>query len=62
PLSDLEAKLPEGLFVRTHRSYIIQLSCMQSVDLQNMTVMIKDKVVPLSKGFRDNVLQKLKLI
>lgn len=59
PLGDLESRLPEGQFVRTHRSYVIQLSCLQSVDLQNMTVLLKDKSVPLSKGFRDGLLQRL---
>jgi DNA-binding LytR/AlgR family response regulator len=59
PLGDLEEKLPAQRFARTHRSYIINLKWLQSVDLQDMTVLIKDRQVPLSKGFREQILGRL---
>ena len=59
PLGDLELKLPESRFARTHRSNIIHLKWLQSVDLQDMMVLVKDKNVPLSKGFRDQILRRL---
>ncbi|MBL7810240.1 MAG: response regulator transcription factor [Saprospiraceae bacterium] len=62
PLSELESRLPEGHFVRTHRSYVVQLSYLQSVDLQNMMVLLKDKSVPLSKGYRDGLLERLDMV
>ncbi|MBC7774017.1 MAG: response regulator [Phycisphaerae bacterium] len=59
PLGELEMKLPEGRFARTHRSNLIHLKWLQSVDLQEMTVLVKDKSVPLSKGFREQILARL---
>lgn len=59
PLGELESRLPQSQFVRTHRSFVVQINSLQSVDLQNMTVQIADKSVPLSKGFRDQVLERL---
>ncbi|MBN8680463.1 MAG: LytTR family transcriptional regulator [Chitinophagales bacterium] len=62
PLSELESRLPEGRFIRTHRSYVVQLSYLQSVDLQEMMVLLKDKSVPLSKGYRDGLLERLEMV
>ncbi len=62
PLSELEAKLPANRFARSHRSYLIHLKWLQSVDLQSMTIQIKDKQVPLSKGHREQILERLEQI
>lgn len=62
PLGELEALLPSGQFARIHRSYLVQLGSLQSIDLQNMMVLMKDKSLPLSKGFRDQILQRIKQI
>jgi len=59
PLGELEEKLPTSRFARTHRSYLINLKWLQSVDLQDMLVLVKDKTVSLSKGFRDQILARL---
>lgn len=62
PMGDLEKKLPLQRFARTHRSYIIHLKWLQSVDLQEMMVSVKEKNVPLSKGFREQILARLEQI
>ena len=62
PLGDLEEKLSPGRFARTHRSFLIQLKWMQSVDLQEMIIHLKDKHVPLSKGYRDDFLKRLEQV
>ncbi|HAD12424.1 MAG TPA: hypothetical protein DCF33_08290 [Saprospirales bacterium] len=59
PLSELESRLPEEQFLRTHRSYLVPLSFLQSIDLQNMMALLKDKSVPLSKGYRGGLLERL---
>jgi len=58
----LEKKLPLQRFARTHRSYIIHLKWLQSVDLQEMMVSVKEKSIPLSKGFREQILGRLEQI
>jgi DNA-binding LytR/AlgR family response regulator len=62
PLGDLEKRLPSSRFARTHRSFLIQLKWMQSVDLQDMIIHIKDRHVPLSKGYRDDLLKRLEQV
>lgn len=60
PLGDLEAKLPIERFARIHRGYVIHLKWMQSVDLHDMTVKVKDQDLPLGKSFREQVLERLR--
>jgi DNA-binding LytR/AlgR family response regulator len=62
PLSELETKLPVSRFARSHRSYLIHLRWIQSVDLQAMTIQVKEKQVPLSKGCREQILERLEQI
>jgi DNA-binding LytR/AlgR family response regulator len=62
PLGYLEEKLPSNRFARTHRSFLIQLKWIQSVDLQDMIIQIRDKHVPLSKGHRDDFLKRLEQV
>ncbi|MBL7782716.1 MAG: response regulator [Saprospiraceae bacterium] len=59
PLADLEAKLPPDRFARIHRGYLIHLKWLQSVDLHDMLVKVKDRDLPLGKSFRDAVLERL---
>lgn len=59
PLGDLEEKLPASRFARTHRSFLIHLKWLQSVDLHDMMVQVKDKSVPLSKSYREPILERL---
>ncbi|MCB9333271.1 MAG: response regulator [Lewinellaceae bacterium] len=59
PLGQLEEKLNTRQFARTHRSFLINLNQIQSVDLQENFIQVKDKSIPLSKGYRDQVLERL---
>lgn len=59
PMIDLECKLPESRFARTHRSYLINLQWLQNVDLHEMVVNLKGRSVPLSKGFREQILARV---
>jgi DNA-binding LytR/AlgR family response regulator len=59
PLGDLEARLPADRFARIHRGYLIHLKWMQSVDLHDMTVKVKDRDLPLGKSYREQVLERL---
>lgn len=62
PLTELEEKLPKSRFARTHRSFIIHLKWLQSVDLQDMMVLVNDRAVPLSKGHREAILKRLEQV
>jgi DNA-binding LytR/AlgR family response regulator len=59
PMHDLEKKLPVSQFARTHRSFMVHLKWLKNIDLKDMIVTIKDKQIPLSKGFKDQILARL---
>lgn len=62
PLSDLEEMLPTDRFARTHRSYLINLQQLQSIDLHEMMVVLNAGTVPLSKGYREQILERLRQV
>lgn len=56
-LSGIEAKLPKGDFIRTHRSFIVSISYIDSYT--NELIEIGKKQVPLSRNYKDKVLLRL---
>ncbi|MDX1908993.1 MAG: response regulator transcription factor, partial [Bacteroidia bacterium] len=59
PLTEMQARLPGRQFAQSHRSYLVNLAWLQQVDLQEMTVLVGGKAVPLSKSCRDEILARL---
>ncbi|HPH21350.1 MAG TPA: LytTR family DNA-binding domain-containing protein [Haliscomenobacter sp.] len=57
-LSQLEKELPQQLFLRIHRSYIVNLKQVQFFDHQELG--IGNKKLPIGKSSRDQVLIRLK--
>lgn len=58
-LKRLEEKLDEG-FLKVHRSFIINLSKIK--DIEENTIVIGDKVIPISRAHKKTLLDKLNLI
>ena len=56
-MGNLEAKLPVKKFIRTHRSFIISLSKITSYT--NEFIEVKNKAIPMSRSYKESVLQKL---
>lgn len=56
-LSQLEKQLPESIFMRIHKSYMVSLSKIESID-GNMVLLGKEKV-PVSRTTRESLMQKL---
>jgi DNA-binding LytR/AlgR family response regulator len=59
-LKDLDENLPEEHFLRVHRSFIINISKVDEVG--NTNVLVVKKAIPLSKTYRDELLQRLQMI
>ena len=59
-LKTIEEKLPVQLFIRIHRSYIINLS--QVDEVAENHVMIAQKAIPVSAGMKENLLQRIQRI
>lgn len=56
----MEDKLPKNDFVRIHRSYIIRLDKIR--EIEENTVAVGDKLLPISRSYKDNLYKRLNLI
>ena len=56
-ITNIEAKLPNNPFLRIHRSYIVSLKKIDS--FTNEFIEINKKALPISRSYKEIVLQKL---
>jgi len=56
-ISNIEARLPQQNFMRTHRSFIISLKAIHSFTKE--TIGIDDHEIPISRSYKDKVLKRL---
>ena len=56
-ITSIEAKLPQDEFIRIHRSFIVSLHKINS--FTNEFIEIKNKALPISRGYKKEVLQRL---
>ncbi len=59
-LKKIEEKLPESLFLKVHRSYIINIK--KIVDIEDSSVLIKKDVIPVSRSKRPELMKRLNLL
>jgi DNA-binding LytR/AlgR family response regulator len=59
-LKKIEEKLPESLFLKVHRSYIINIK--KIIDIEDNSVLIKRDVVPVSRSKRPGLMKRLDLL
>lgn len=60
PMKTLEEELPRASFQRIHRSYIVNLAQVDEVD--DSTVMIGQKMLPLSKSLREEFFVRIRTV
>lgn len=59
-LKKIADKLPDSLFLRVHRSYIINLK--KIIDIKNNSVLIKKFVIPISRTSKPELMKRLNLL
>ncbi len=59
---ELLKRLPESLFIQTHRSFWVNIKKVDSIDLQDSVIHVGNKQTPLSKRNREIVVKKLNWI
>ena len=59
-LKKIEEKLPDHLFLKVHRSYIINVK--EIIDIEDNSVLIKKDLVPVSRSNRPELMKRLKLL
>lgn len=59
-LKKIEDKLPKDLFLKVHRSYIINVQ--KIIDIEDNSVLIKKDVIPVSRSNRPELMKRLNLL
>ena len=59
-LKKIKEKLPEKLFLQIHRSYIINYT--KIIDIEDNSVLIDKKVIPISRSSRPELMRRLNLL
>ncbi|MBU3011727.1 LytTR family DNA-binding domain-containing protein [Polaribacter vadi] len=59
-LKKIEEKLPDSLFLKVHRSYIINVK--KIIDIEDNSVLIKKEVIPVSRSNRPELMKRLDLL
>ncbi len=59
-LKKIEEKLPESLFLKVHRSYIINIK--KIIDIEDNSVLIAREVIPISRSNRPELMKRLNLL
>ena len=60
-MKDIEKKLPEESFMRVHRSYILNLKKIKSIESALVVLEDSDKKIPIGGSYKDELFQKLNL-
>ena len=59
-LKKIRDKLPDSLFLKIHRSYIINVD--KIIDIEDNSVLIKKDVIPVSRSNRPELMKRLNLL
>jgi two-component system response regulator LytT len=59
-LKKIEEKLPDVLFLKVHRSYIININ--KIIDIEDNSVLIAKNVIPISRSNRPELMRRLNLL
>lgn len=61
-LRELAPQLPPELFVQTHRSYIVNADYIDRIDPVRGIIQISGQLLPISRNFRESLLQRLRQV
>jgi DNA-binding LytR/AlgR family response regulator len=59
-MKDVELRLPPNKFARVHRSYIVAMDKISVMD--ESTVVINEKTIPVGKSYKDSFMNKINLL
>jgi len=60
----IEQQLPSSLFVRIHRSYLVNKSVIRSISENSLTIAIgtNQKVLPVGKSYREGIMNYINIM
>lgn len=60
-MKDIEKKLPDEMFMRIHRSFILNLNKINSIDSSIVNIENSDKKIPIGGSYRESLFKRLNL-
>lgn len=61
-MKDIEAKLGQEEFIRVHRSFIVRIDKIATIEYPNLTLEKIDKVIPIGGSYRDELSKRIKTL
>ena len=63
-MKSIESQLPSGVFIRVHRSYIINKKMIQAIKENSLDIMVGTAIknIPVGKSFRDTLLNDINVM
>jgi DNA-binding LytR/AlgR family response regulator len=61
-MKDIEKKMPLSDFIRVHRSFIVRIDKIATIDLPNLILENEKKVIPIGGSYKDDLVNRLNLV
>ncbi len=61
-MKDIQAKLSPAEFIRVHRSFIVRIDKIASIEHNNIVIEGDKKIIPIGGSYKDELIQKLKMV
>ena len=61
-MKDIEVKMGKEDFLRVHRSFIVRLDKISTIDYPNLVIEKMDKVIPIGGSYRDDLNNRIKQV
>ncbi len=61
-MKDIDKKLGETDFIRVHRSFIVRLDKISSIEYPNLQLENDKKLIPIGGSYKDNLVNKINLV
>lgn len=61
-MKEIESKLSDSVFMRVHRSYIVNLTVIESIKHSNISIEGMDKEIPIGGSYKDALASKINLL
>jgi len=61
-MKSISEKLPSSEFARVHRSFIVRLDKITAIEFPNIIIEHEKKNIPIGNSYRDELMNKLKLV
>lgn len=61
-LRQLLAKLPESLFIRIHKSFVLNLTYLEKIDTKERQVYVSDEVLPIGRTFIAGLTERMLIL